>query len=139
MLSSSHCANPVAAPVLFDGAGFPLEQAGVLKTGVRQRKMRGRGRERRDMGRWNGQGRVRLRPGVVVGGGGDCVSVCVLVGVEGGVVCLSKNNEMCRGRGGGLGDEEGTRPENAKARSLQKAPALTAYLLPSAACRSAAL
>lgn len=38
----------------------------------------------------------------------------------GGVVRLSKNNEMCRRRGGGLGDEEGTRPENAKARSFQK-------------------
>lgn len=58
--------------------------------------------------------------------------------VCGGVTRLSKNNEMCR-RGGGLVDEEGTRPENAKARSFQKAPALTAYLLPSTACRSTAL
>lgn len=67
------------------------------------------------------------------------LSVCVCWKRGEGVVCLSKNNEMCRRRGGGLGDEEGTRPENAKARNFQKAPALTAYLLPSAACRSAAL
>lgn len=63
---------------------------------------------------------MRLRPG---GSGGVCVSVCLSVCVGGageGVVCLSKNNEMCRRRGGGLGIEEGTRSEKPEGTQLPK-------------------
>lgn len=55
-------------------AGFPLEQAGVLKTGAVRGEKRTRGERGRDIERWDGGWRG-----------------------------LSKNNEMCRWIGGGGG------------------------------------